>query len=170
MAIDTATEGILPPITKEPPLKAPPKEPIAQPTVEEAKKPGLLKRFLSGLGKKQEAVQAAQSTRQLTPEEQAVVEDRRTVVKNMPTKHMVRNFQDSERELTYFKTISSLTDLTPEEIHRKAILTAQNELQGTGQPLSEAYVAVVENRLKAEVEAKKAETASPEPVGAGTKS
>lgn len=162
MATDIGAEGVLPPITNEPP-KATPKEQIAQPTAEEAKKPGLLKRWLSSLGKKKEITQTTPIQGQQAAQE--TIEDRRTIVNNMPTKHMVRTLEDSNRELTYLNTISSLTELKPEELHRKAILIAEKEQQ----PLTEAYVAEVEQRLKAELAAKATQAASPEPVGSETK-
>lgn len=245
MALDSTAEGIRPQIGgQEKPKAAPKAEPISQPTPAEAQQPGILKRWLSRLGKKQatesvphqltqqdqEELDKAQtllksaalkgtarnfavpesqselatldkiaSLTDLTPEQihrkaqllaerespSAVMTSRvaeienelkaeqdRAMLKSFPTKTSTDNRQsnDSRFELKRLEALSSHSELTPDELHQKAVLTAQSELQGTRQSLTEAHVTEVEQRLKAEVEAKKAQAAPPEPVGAGSKS
>ena len=145
MALDSITEGIRPPITKEPP-KAPPKEPIPQPTTQEASKPGLLKRFLSSIGKKQEAKRV---THQLSTQEQEELDKSRTLLQSAAMKGTARNFAvpESRSELASLKRIGSLTQLTLEEVQRKAELIAQNEADAAHEQLTPTRVAEVKRRL-----------------------
>lgn len=147
-----STEGVLPsPIPQERPKTAS-TQPLAETGGGLA---GLLKKLLR---KKEPAKEFADTTTQ-------IAQHRRDLL-NIAMSRKNKVPADDTAELRHLNVLTSLgANLTGEELHRKAILVAQEEADANHQSLTETHVAKVEQRLKAELAA----NASPEPIGAGSK-
>lgn len=153
MATDIGAEGVLPPITQEKPKTTP-----AQPLTETGGGlAGLLKKLLR---KKEPAKEFTDTTAQIA--------QHRNDLSSLATFRSDKVPADDPVELSHLNAITELGgNLTAEELHRKAILVAQNEADANHRSLRPEDVPLVEQRLR---EKQSAKASSPEPAGAGTKS